>query len=100
MPKGQDHHQVAHGSTVSGKEVRKSIVRARAGSTIEDEEKVNFDQGLASDDEFNLEGISPEELQLWSKLAPEGQKLEDIRSSLTRRRDRSGAIKRMSLCNH
>lgn len=59
-----------------------------------DNDNANVDQGVVSYDDFSLEGISPEELQLWSKLAPEGQKLEDIRSPPPRRRDDSDAFKR------
>lgn len=45
-------------------------------------------------DDFSLEGVSPEELKLWSKLAPAGQKLEDISSSPTRKRHDSSVFKR------
>ena len=54
----------------------------------------DFDQSHKLYDEFNLEGISPEELRLWSKLAPEGQKLEDGSLSPPRRRGDSIALKR------
>ena len=57
------------------------------GNQDEDDDDVSFDQGRASYDEFSLEGISPEELRLWSKLAPEGQKLEDVSSPTQRRRN-------------
>ena len=54
------------------------------------------DVNLVPYDDFSLEGISSEELKLWSKLAPAGQKLEDISSSPKRRRHDSSAVKRMS----
>jgi hypothetical protein len=40
---------------------------------------------LRSYEKFNTEGISQEELLYWSKLAPEGQKLEDVSSSPNKR---------------
>lgn len=40
----------------------------------------------AAYDEFNIEGISPEELQHWSRLAPKGQKLEDVEKSPEKQR--------------
>lgn len=52
---------------------------------------------LQSYDNFSIEGISPEELQYWTKLAPEGQKLEDVGFSPTRKPDVSGFFQRMLL---
>lgn len=60
----------------------------------DDDDDVEFHQGGVSYDDFNLEGISPEEVQLWSKFAPEGQRLEDVGSSSTRRRHDSSSPKR------
>jgi hypothetical protein len=51
------------------------------GENRGDDEK----SSLGSYENFNTEGISQEELLYWSKLAPEGQKLEDVSSSPIKR---------------
>lgn len=55
------------------------------------------DKSLVSYDDFNVEGISQEELQHWSKLAPKGQKLEDVISSPTKMLHDSDCFTRMLL---
>ena len=55
------------------------------------------DKNPVSYDDFSLEGISQEELQYWSKLAPEGQKLEDVSSSPTKTINEPGCYTRTLL---
>lgn len=65
----------------------------------DDDDDDNDEQSLVSYDDFSVEGISHEELQCWSKLAPEGQKLEDVRSPPKKSRDDAGSFERMLLAS-